>query len=50
MYMSSDCIMLYMAGAGGFVLNEKNELLVVCERFKTKQHWKLPGGMVDHGE
>ena len=37
-------------GAGGLVINDKNQLLAVCERFSKKKHWKLPGGMVDRGE
>ena len=39
----------HITGAGGFVINDKNELLVICERFRTKRHWKLPGGQVDVG-
>lgn len=33
-------------GAGGVVINEKNELLVVCERFRGGRapYYKLPGG------
>jgi ADP-ribose pyrophosphatase YjhB (NUDIX family) len=39
-------------GAGGVVLNERNELLVVCERHRrTKQpYYKLPGGALQAGE
>jgi 8-oxo-dGTP pyrophosphatase MutT (NUDIX family) len=39
-------------GAGGVVLNERNELLVVCERHRrTKQpYYKLPGGALQSGE
>ncbi|XP_078363324.1 uncharacterized protein LOC144647392 [Oculina patagonica] len=37
-------------GAGGLVVNEKNQVLAVCERFSKKKHWKLPGGMVDRDE
>ena len=37
-------------GVGGFVLNEKNELLVIQEKFAKKPHWKLPGGHADAGE
>ena len=39
-------------GVGGFVVNERNELLVVQERFTPlgKKHWKLPGGHKDPGE
>lgn len=36
-------------GAGGLVINEKNQVLAVCEKYRRKQHWKLPGGMVDRG-
>jgi 8-oxo-dGTP pyrophosphatase MutT (NUDIX family) len=39
-------------GAGGVVLNDRNELLVVCERHRrTKQlYYKLPGGALQSGE
>lgn len=39
-------------GAGGVVLNERRELLVVCERHRrTKQpYYKLPGGALHPGE
>src|SRR5438105_4702102 len=39
-------------GAGGVVLNERQELLVVCERHRrTKQpYYKLPGGALQPGE
>uniref|UniRef100_A0A6B2LDX1 Nudix hydrolase domain-containing protein n=1 Tax=Arcella intermedia TaxID=1963864 RepID=A0A6B2LDX1_9EUKA len=37
-------------GVGGFVLNQKNELLVVKEKFFKNSMWKLPGGMADPGE
>lgn len=37
-------------GAGGLVINEKNQVLAVCEKYRTKKHWKLPGGMVDREE
>ena len=34
----------HMIGVGGFVVNEKDEILVVSERFRHKPHLKLPGG------
>ncbi|XP_030847337.1 nudix hydrolase 8-like [Strongylocentrotus purpuratus] len=37
-------------GVGGFVLNEKNELLVIQELYAGKGRWKLPGGAVDPKE
>ena len=39
-------------GVGGAVLNERQELLVVCERHRrTKQpYYKLPGGAIQAGE
>jgi 8-oxo-dGTP pyrophosphatase MutT (NUDIX family) len=39
-------------GAGGVVLNSRDELLVVCERHRrTKQpYYKLPGGALQSGE
>ncbi len=40
-------------GVGGVVINDKNELLVVCERYHRidrPRFYKLPGGMVDADE
>ena len=39
-------------GVGGFVLNDKNELLVIQEKYSITKtaHWKLPGGHADAGE
>ena len=36
----------HTVGVGGFVVNDKDELLVIEERFRfqDKAHWKLPGG------
>eukprot|EP00095_Tigriopus_kingsejongensis_P002344 maker-scaffold868_size86715-snap-gene-0.29 protein:Tk02344 transcript:maker-scaffold868_size86715-snap-gene-0.29-mRNA-1 annotation:"nucleoside diphosphate-linked moiety x motif 6 isoform x2" len=39
-----------MLGVGGMVINDKDEILVVQERFRSVDHWKLPGGYVDPGE
>lgn len=39
-----------LVGVGGMVVNDKEEVLVVQERFYTAPHWKLPGGYVDPGE
>lgn len=38
-----------MVGVGGFVVNDKSQILVVSEKYYTFPHWKLPGGMVDPG-
>lgn len=38
----------HYVGIGGFVLNSKQELLVVQEKFYP--FWKFPGGLVDPGE
>lgn len=40
----------WFSGAGGLVINEKNQVLAVCERYSRKKHWKLPGGMVDRSK
>jgi len=42
----------HTVGVGGFVVNDKEEILVIQERFlfQNKPHWKLPGGYVDPGE
>lgn len=40
-------------GVGGVVLNERNELLVVCEKYHRvdrPRFYKLPGGLVDKDE
>lgn len=39
------------SGVGGLVVNDKEQVLAVQERFTTgvKRHWKLPGGHVDMG-
>ncbi|HET7768402.1 MAG TPA: NUDIX domain-containing protein [Chloroflexota bacterium] len=39
-------------GVGGVVINERNELLVVCERHRRTQqrYYKLPGGALQPGE
>ena len=41
-----------MSGVGGFVLNDKNELLVIQEKYLTslkRPIWKIPGGLADPG-
>ncbi|KAK4353731.1 hypothetical protein RND71_025925 [Anisodus tanguticus] len=43
----------HRVGIGGFVMNEKNEVLVVQEksgRFRGTGVWKFPTGVVDEGE
>lgn len=44
----------HFVGAGAVVINERNELLVVCERVHAstnkKPFYKMPGGLVDTGE
>ncbi|MDC7221680.1 MAG: NUDIX domain-containing protein [Spirochaetales bacterium] len=37
-------------GAGGVVINEKNQLLVISEKAHSVKHFKLPGGLLDGGE
>ncbi|XP_017768592.1 PREDICTED: nudix hydrolase 8 isoform X2 [Nicrophorus vespilloides] len=39
-----------MLGVGAVVVNEKDDLLVVCERYNRITPWKLPGGYVEPGE
>ncbi|KAK8403663.1 hypothetical protein O3P69_000036 [Scylla paramamosain] len=39
-----------LIGVGAFVVNDKDELLVVQERFYSRPHWKLPGGYVEINE
>ena len=41
-----------MTGVGGFVLNDKNELLLIQEKYLTSLRrpiWKIPGGLADPG-
>jgi len=40
----------HMIGVGGFVVNSKDEILVISERFRFRPHLKLPGGYVDPNE
>jgi 8-oxo-dGTP pyrophosphatase MutT (NUDIX family) len=43
----------HYVGAGGVVLNDKEELLVVCERYRIDNRppfYKLPGGALEPGE
>ena len=45
-----DEYVLLIAGVAGFVVNDKNQLLVIQEKFNiSKKHWKLPGGLADKG-
>lgn len=37
-------------GAGGVVIDDKNRLLVIQEKYHTTKHYKLPGGTLDPGE
>lgn len=43
----------HYVGAGGVVVNDREELLVVCERYRIENRppfYKLPGGALDPGE
>lgn len=37
-------------GAGGVVINARNQLLVITEKAHKTKHFKLPGGLLDPGE
>ncbi|XP_022249044.1 nucleoside diphosphate-linked moiety X motif 6-like isoform X1 [Limulus polyphemus] len=37
-------------GVAGLVVNERNQILVIQEKYHTRPHWKLPGGYADPGE
>jgi 8-oxo-dGTP diphosphatase len=37
-------------GAGGVVINDKNQLLVISEKAHVTKHYKLPGGLLEQGE
>jgi len=48
MILQANCV----AGVGGFVVNDREELLVIQEKFHplmARAHWKLPGGCADRG-
>lgn len=40
-----------MTGVGAIVVNNKQEILVISERYKVLNttHWKLPGGYIEKG-
>ncbi len=41
----------HYTGAGGVVIDENNNLLVVIEKYRNyKRHYKLPGGTLNKGE
>lgn len=42
-------ILLDFLGVGGMVINDKNQVLTIQERFHEKPHWKLPGGYSNPG-
>jgi len=37
----------HQVGCGAFVLNEKNELLLIKEKTSKRDRWKMPGGLLD---
>lgn len=39
-----------MLGVGAVVVNDKNQILVVSEKYYKMPHWKLPGGYVEPGK
>lgn len=38
-----------MIGVGAVVVNDKDEVLVVKEKYGFQQYWKMPGGYVEPG-
>ncbi|RDD36543.1 Nudix hydrolase 8 [Trichoplax sp. H2] len=40
----------HFIGAGGFVVNDKNQVLVVQEKYGLVCPWKFPGGQAEAGE
>jgi len=40
----------HYVGAGGVVINDRNQLLVITEKAHMVRHFKLPGGLLDVGE
>lgn len=40
----------FTVGVSGFVLNERDELLLLRHRFRESHAWELPGGFVERGE
>ncbi len=37
-------------GAGGVIIDPKDRILIIQERFHRRKHYKLPGGAIDPGE
>ncbi|GIZ02179.1 nudix hydrolase 8 [Caerostris extrusa] len=37
-------------GVGGMVINDKNQVLTIQEKYQQRAHWKLPGGYSNPGE
>lgn len=48
-YCFENFFLYFVVGVGGFVIND-GKLLVVKEKYRKTDHWKLPGGMVDHSK
>eukprot|EP00511_Aplanochytrium_stocchinoi_P002390 CAMPEP_0204842154 /NCGR_PEP_ID=MMETSP1346-20131115/44983_1 /ASSEMBLY_ACC=CAM_ASM_000771 /TAXON_ID=215587 /ORGANISM="Aplanochytrium stocchinoi, Strain GSBS06" /LENGTH=203 /DNA_ID=CAMNT_0051980747 /DNA_START=415 /DNA_END=1026 /DNA_ORIENTATION=+ len=44
------CFGFHEVGVGSLVLNQSNEILLVKEKFRGPDRWKMPGGLVDPGE
>ena len=40
----------HMIGVGGMVVNDRDEILAVQEKYSVQASWKLPGGYVEPGE
>ena len=40
----------HMIGVGGMVVNGRDEILTIQEKYNVQASWKLPGGYVDPGE
>lgn len=39
----------HQVGVGGFVVNDKGQILMVRERYLLSKMWKFPGGLVNDG-
>lgn len=40
----------FTVGVAAVLLNERNEILLLRHRFREREGWELPGGIIDRGE
>lgn len=42
-------VSIFLLGVGGMVINDKNQVLTIQEKYHLTPHWKLPGGYSNPG-